>query len=215
MVRPYVEGTIPLAGLGAKFTIGRDHVQEPALRIAATSRPLSVDIETYGLGRDSWRIKAVTVGNAEHAVILDPRDEFQADIIRRCLATASALAIHNANFDVPSLVRNGLMRVEDIEKVWDTIIWARMAKPMDPRDTYDPDRGYQLLDCAARYLGAERVDVLEAAFAAAGYKRNEGYLYFDLDRPIYAQGAALDVITTARLFMVVRRAAWDQTTKGH
>jgi DNA polymerase-1 len=208
VVRPAMVGTYRLPSLGGQYTIGQEHAIDAVQDLVPAARPLAVDIETYGLGRDAMRLKAVTVGTGDHAVILDPRDDRQAAAVRWSLSQASAIAIHNTPYDVPLLVRNGLMRVDDIEKVWDTLIWARLAEPGERTS-------FRLVDCSARYLGTRKIDILEQAFAAMGYSRSEGYKVFDLDRPIYVHGAAIDVLTTARLFPLVRSAAWARLTDGH
>jgi DNA polymerase family A len=207
-VRPAMRGTFVLPSLGGRYTIGQAEAIDAVEDLVPTARPLAVDIEGFGLGRDAMRLKAVTVGTGDHAVILDPRDERQAAAIRWALNQAPALALHNAPFDVPLLVRNGLMFIEDVEKVWDTLVWARLANPGE-------HNSFRLADCSHEYLGTPKGDVLEAAFAAMGLSRSEGYKVFDLDRPIYVHGAAIDVLTTARLFPLVRSAAWRRLTDGH
>jgi DNA polymerase-1 len=208
IVRPAMQGTFVLPSLGGRYTIGRDHIEDALSDVLRVARPLAVDIETFGLGRDAMRIKAVTVGTGDHAVILDPRDGRQGQLIRYALGSADALAIHNAPYDVPLLVRNGLMHIDHVDKVWDTLVWARLANPGERNS-------FRLSDCSHAYLGTPKGDVLEQAFAAMGLSRSEGYKVFDLDRPIYVHGAAIDVLTTARLFPLVRSAAWSRLTAGH
>lgn len=203
-----MQGTFTLPTLGARFTIGRDHVREPALRLADTAKPLAVDIETFGLGREAMKLKAVTIGSGDHAVILDPRDDYQYDIIRTALENAPAIALHNTPYDIPLLARNGLLNSAIVDKVWDTLIWARLANPGERNS-------FKLVDCSAQYLGTEKVDVLAQAFKAMNLSQTDGYRIFDIDRPLYVHGAAIDVIVTARIFPLVRSAAWNRITKGH
>jgi DNA polymerase-1 len=119
------------------------------------------------------------------------------------------LVFHNSPFDVPSLVRNHLMSVEHVNKVEDTLIYARLADP--------DERSPKSLEKAAdKYLGGEHHDnELLAAFKRLGLTKAEGFYRFDLDRPMYAQGAAIDAIVTARLLPRVKLAALSRLTTGH
>ncbi len=219
-VTPGSQGTFPLPQLEATFTVGRDYVAEALGSILSRPGPVAVDIETDGLGLLALRVKAVSIGNTRHAVVLDPRDPFQRDLITRALADARALVLHNSPFDVPILVRTGIMRAADIGKVTDTLIYCRLAEP-------DVKTSKSLLAAGARYLDAEPEEILTTAFRAAGYgvgaknadktsrTKSDAWKAFDLDRPVYVQGAAIDAITTARILEPSRQAALDRTEGGH
>jgi DNA polymerase-1 len=208
-VHPGSSGTFPLPQLDALYTVGRDHVAAAAEKVVNSHEPLSVDIETDGLGVLAMRIKAVAIGNSGHAVVLDPRDPYQRGILVQALADARVIVLHNAPFDVPLLVRNGYMRHADINKVVDTLIYCRLAEP-------DERTSKGLLAASARYLGGTGKDILQTAFKAAGVKKqSDGWLDFDIDRPVYVQGVAIDVISTARLLPLCRAAALTQTTGAH
>src|SRR5690606_14708906 len=186
--------------IGARYTVGREHVFPVLEELGALGRTLALDIDTEGVGVAAMRLKAATVGTEEHAVVMDPRDPDQASLIRWALERASRLVVHNSPFDVPILVRNGLMRVADIAKVVDTLIYCRLAEP-------DERTSKSLLAASARYLGTDSTDALTQAFKALGLNKSEGFRVFDLDRPLYVQGAAADVILTARLLKPARDAA--------
>lgn len=208
-VTPSSAGTFPLPQINAIYTVGRDYVAEAVQQVVSSPEPLSVDIETDGLGILAMRIKAVAVGNSHHAVVLDPRDEYQRRILTQTLADARQIVLHNAPFDVPVLVRNGYMRHADINKVIDTLIYCRLAEP-------DERTSKGLLAASARYLGSAPQDILQVAFKAAGVKKQgDGWLTFDLDRPVYVQGVAIDVVATARILPLARAAALGRTQNAH
>jgi DNA polymerase-1 len=202
-------GTFSFASsVNARYTVGREDAIKAAVILAKHTPELALDIETEGVDELAMRLKVVTVGSATHAAVLDPRDPAQANAIRRALSIARTLVIHNSPFDVPVLVRHGLMSYADISKVKDTLIYCRLAEP-------DERTSKSLLHAAARYLGTETTDVLTQAFKALGMTKSAGFKTFDLDRPIYVQGAASDVILTARLLPRCREAANDRLTADH
>lgn len=194
--------------IDAELTIGRDYVKDAALNLLRSTRIISCDIETYGVGKDARRLKSVSFGNANSAVILDPRDDVQAELCKLIFNASEILVFHNAPFDVPNLYLNGLMTMDQIDKVIDTIVYARLADPDDIGD-----RG--LLNSGSQYCGLDGEDHLTKAFKMMGLSRADGYRVFDLDRAIYVQGAAADVVITARLLPVIRHAAYLRTTHGH
>lgn len=219
-VVPGSVGTFHIPQLDAVYTVGRDHVAAAVEQVMRQPGPLSVDIETDGLGVLAMNVKVVTVGNAQHAVVCDPRDPYQRKVIMAALQAARVLVLHNSPFDVPILYRNGLLRYEDINKVVDTLTYCRLAEP-------DEKTSKGLLSAGARYMGADPVEILTTAFKAAGYgagrkevggqsfKLGDAWKVFDIDRPVYVQGAAIDVITTARILPKARAAALVRIEGGH
>lgn len=200
------------------YAVGPVEWTRPALKeILRTTRALSVDIETFGLGRDALDIKCVQMGNAHTAVVLDPRDRAQWELIHWGLRTAGEIVLHNSPFDAPALCANGLIQPDYAYKITDTLVYARMANPSD-------FGGNTLEKCADRYLNPWRdpglavkggAGSLLGAFKMLGLSKSEGYRLFDLDRPAYVMGAATDVILTANLLPAVRKAAYEQITQGH
>jgi DNA polymerase III epsilon subunit-like protein len=206
---PALAGTFSFAtAIGALYTVGRDPAIEVITTMASREPYLAVDIETNGVGAKAMQLKVVTIGSAGHAVVLDPRDPAQAEAIRTALREARRLVVHNSPFDVPILARHGLLRIEDINKVVDTLVYCRLAEP-------DERTSKALISAGHRYLGTDRDDALGRAFKALGMSKSTGFETFDLDRPIYVQGAAFDVILTARLLPLARAAAYRQITEGH
>lgn len=174
--------------------------------------PVSVDIESFGLGRYSARLKCVSFSDATEdggtAVVLDPREDRQRHAITTLIDNAPALVFHNSAFDVPNLSRNGLIGLEHLDKIEDTLLYARLAEP-------DSHTSKNLAATGARYLGTSRDDLLLAAFKAAGLTKEQGYYQFDIDRLIYLIGSAADAVMTSRLRPLVRQAAYDRLTTGH
>lgn len=206
-VRPASEGTFD-AGPGAKYTVGREHVTAALVEMMRRDRRFACDIETFGLGTDALRIKCVTLAHRDWAVVLDPRDPVQAHLVRKAFQHATELTYHNAVFDVPALVRTGLMDVGQIAKVVDTLIFARLADP--------DEKSRKSLDaCAKSLLGATGANLLTQVFRAQGLTKSQGFYKFDIDRMEYLAGAVTDGLVTAALRPLVERAALKQITEDH
>lgn len=208
-VTPSQTGTFRFPeAIGATYTVGREAPAEIE-DILNTTDTLSVDTETFGLGVDAFDLKCVQMGTATRVAVLDPRDPPQRAAVSRALRRARHLVFHNAPFDVTTLSVNGIMALDDIDKVTDTLIWARLAEP-------DERTAKTLLKAGSRYLGFDsREDALALAFKDSRMSKKEGFARFDIDRPMYVEGAAIDVIITARLMPRVRAAALDTLTTGH
>lgn len=172
---------------------------------------IALDIEGPGL-HDPFTVKCVTAawhdGDRIQGVLLDPArrpDDLAA--LRNIVSSGPELVFHNANFDVLGLVPNAMMTLEEIGKISDTIVYARMAHP----DTMVKKK---LEAQAARHLGLVETNAgMTTAFKAAGYKSiEEGYLKMDIDSPVYRFGAMADTICTLRLLPLIKEAAIRQLT---
>lgn len=193
---------------GLRLVAGRGHVAPAVDELLSRADALAVDIETCGTSPALARqIKVVTVGTSDLVVALDPRAEAQRPHIIRALAHASSLMFHNAAFDVPLLVGDGLADIDVVEKVTCTLVTARLALPGHER------RG--LGDLASRFLGIATGDIQDV-FNAAGYRnRSDGFLHMDIDSPIYLTSAMLDTAVTARLYPAITQAAVNHLSQGH
>jgi DNA polymerase-1 len=208
--------TIEAGGVRFTYVIGREFIQDALRELLLSRAPLAVDIETEGLGAAALNLKSVTIGDEDTAIVCDPRDEFQRDLIQRSITFARDLLFWNAAYDVPNLARNGLLTVADCEKITDGVLYARLAEP-------DELVRKGLTDSWARYTdGPQRVghvkatDENKAMFRAMGAKNKvEGFLRADLHMPAFVHAAALDVIRTARLVPLARKAAYRRLTTGH
>jgi DNA polymerase-1 len=194
--------------IAAAYTVGRDFVHDAMVSVFRRTDAVSVDIETYGLGLDSRRIKSVAFADDLHSVVFDPRDPYQAEMVRATFAHARSLAVFKSTFDVPSLYLNGLMTLADVRKVVDPLLYARLATP--------GIRAPKTLEALSdRYLNTGSGGELARAFKALGLTRKAGFWKFDLDRPVYLQGAASDPLITQRILPLVIQHAYDTLTTGH
>lgn len=202
-------GTFPFApSVNAAYTIGADFVHAAMRNIFARTRDVSCDIETYGLGLASRDIKSVTFGDNQASVIFDPRDPYQEDLIRKTFRHAQVLCFFNSTFDVPSVYLNGLITLDDVRKVVDPLLYARLATP-----GFAAPKSLEAL--SDRYLHTGPGGELLKAFKALGLTKKDGFRTFDLDRPIYVQGAASDPLITHRVRPLVRQHAYETLTAGH
>lgn len=189
---------------------------DAALTYSRRNGPLSIDTETAGLAAGAFTTKCVTAAwvaddGTTEAVLLDPRDPVQLSVVAKLTADAPELVLHNASFDIPPLVHHGMLRLDDVEKVVDTIVYARMAFP----DTMTQRK--DLTSLAVRLLGVPApTGSMSDAFKTNGYATREaGWYGMDIDVPIYRYGAMADTIIGLRLVNPLRAACWSQTTEGH
>lgn len=177
---------------------------------ARDKRHLACDIESAGLGAASFDMRCVTFSDGDTSVVLDPRDPEQARTIRIIIRDAGGLIFHNAAYDIPVLINNGLMDYSDTAKVWDTVIYARMAQP-------SPLVSKTLEALAQRHLGMADHPIA-AAFRAAGHATKElGFAGMDVDSFVYCNGAMMDTRATFHLLPVVQaeaRAALEAVQDG-
>src|SRR5690606_20026135 len=99
------------------------------------------------------------------------------------------LILHNSPFDIPGLVAHGLLTLDEISKVMDTLVLARSALP----DTMDR-KGLEAL--AGRFLGmADLKDALKLAQRASGLTSAEKWFREgDIHMPVYRTGAMSDTV---------------------
>lgn len=206
-VHPAVDGTYRLS-IGADYTAGSiQTVEEPLQALFRQGQPVACDIETFGLGRDALRLKCVSFALPHHAVVLDPRDPAQAALILKS-TSGQSLIFHNSPFDIPNLHRNGLIDDTVLRRVWDTLLWARLAYP-------DSLERKSLEAMAAKHLGLSTTDTMKSAFKRLGLTVTQGYSTMDINSPVFLQGSATDAIITARLFGPLRAAAISTLTENH
>lgn len=174
---------------------------------------IATDIETPGLD-NPFTINCVTVSwlredQAVHSILLDPsRNRGHAALLADIYDRASAIILHNACFDIPSLVHNGLMTLDQTRKVIDTLVLARFAYP----DPFVRHHGtvrrvsMSLSGLAVDHLGwPNHKGGLELAFKAAGFKTQQaGYEGMDINAPTYRRGAMADTTATLLLEPILR-----------
>jgi DNA polymerase-1 len=169
---------------------------ERVVRMAREVGTVAVDIETKGLGRKRFQLTSIAIGTADEAHVLDPDDPNQVLAAADAVAAAQTLIFHNATFDVPPLVRAGVMRAEDVSKVLDTLVLSRLAWP-------DGMVRKGLGEVAARLLGEEYrelKDSLKTGWkASTGRPVGEMWEVVDLSQPAFRAYAGWDVIATSRV----------------
>lgn len=100
----------------------------------APNGELTVDVETsgYPVGHEHFALRTVQLGCEAWAVVLDPADPEQADVVRRHLALAPILHAHSATADLVPLEAAGLLE-DGAEAAWlkmrDTVTLAKLADP--------------------------------------------------------------------------------------
>lgn len=169
-----------------------------AVQEMTPGRDVAIDIETPSV-TDSFTIKCVTAAWEQYgetqAVLLDPlRCERDAAAVRMIADRAQWLILHNAPFDIPGLVANKLVRLDQISKVMDTLVLARAAWP-------DTLTRKSLDVLAEQVLGVRSSkEALKLAQRASGLTSNEKWFRDgDIHMQVYRAGAMADTIVTLRL----------------
>jgi hypothetical protein len=134
---------------------------------------LSVDTESTGfaIGHRFHSLRLVQLGNAAFAVVFDPGDPEQAEVVRWALMEARVLHAHSAQADIGPLHHAGLADGAMLwSKTYDTV---HIAKLIDPAMT-DSDEG-SLKALARTMLGDAYAlswsanETRKAIFAAGGW----------------------------------------------
>lgn len=179
-----------VAGVRVQVGVGV-HAAQELLPAILSGEHVSVDIETYGTApADRWRIKCVGIGSADGrtVMVLDPRDTRQGDLIADTLDRVTELHVHNAAFDVPILMRAGLLDAA-VDRLYDTLVVARMSNPGGQNS---------LSACASRLLGLPTSPSPWADLPGT-WSAGKWYREADLSRARYLDGLVADVSVTARL----------------
>lgn len=195
---------------------------DPAVQFATQAgdhgpagKHVAIDIEAAGLGARSFDIRCVTAAwetpDGTVSVLLDPRRPDHHLAIQTVTSRATLLVLHNAAYDMPPLYHHALIRLPDVNKVWDTVVAARMAYP----DTLER-KGLENLASRPELLGMEASAVtMAAAFKAQGHRTQaDGFQTMDIDSPIYRLGAMADTVVTLRLAPVLVDKVMDYLTSN-
>lgn len=188
---------------------------EAVMHAISKAGVLTVDVETtgYALGHADYRLKTVQLGDEQVAVVLDPSDPAQVDVIRQALAAAPVLHAHSATADLVPLAYAGLADESAWERMHDTVIPAKLA---DPGST-GSDPGLKQL--AGVVLGEAATAPAADAARAVLFKVNKWLEKVVLTTPVERSGwaqvdstcttmiryAASDVLDTAAL---AARLSW-------
>ena len=149
---------------------------------------LSIDVEHtgYPVGHNEHRITLAQLGHESSAVVFNPWEPDQGEVVRRCIAAARKLHAHNALADLGPLEAAGLVTRDAWDKMDDTVIQAKLN---DPSSTDSDESGLKPL---AKALGGD--------YAVSWYwdrKRAE----------LFAAGGWL---TQTTLLTPVTRSGWAQ-----
>lgn len=101
----------------------------------------------------------------------------------------------NSSFDIPPMVAHRLLTFDDVNKVWDTLVLARMLRTTDRA-------GRSLEQLAMRYkLTPDDGITMANVMTAAGFRSSrDGYANMDIDYGTYRDGATSDTAITLRLY---------------
>lgn len=191
------------------YSIG-DQAASEVVRLAKAAGRVSVDIETQGLAELAFKVKVVIIATQTRSCVLDATDPRHCAASRDAISAARELVFHNSPFDVPPLVTAGIMRIEDIAKVYDTLIYSRMAF------TGERDR-HSLGELEKKFLSgrlrnASKDNLAEWA-KVNRMTKGEVFAKARYEDPIYAMYAGWDGVLTSMVLEPVRDAARHNLTQ--
>lgn len=168
---------------------------------------VALDIET--VGTDRFKVRCVTAawqeGSRFHSLFLDPRDPRQAQAIRHITDTAGVMLFHNATFDIPPMYHSGLISLDSIYRVYDTLVLARMRRTSDLAGRTLDELTRDLTDFP------EVTRKMTDAFAAMGYsKSSDGYERASVPDPVWRFGSMSDTVATLLLWDPLYRAVMEE-----
>lgn len=190
------------------YSIG-DQAASEVVRLARSAGRVAVDIETQGLGELAFKVKVIIIATAQRSCVLDASNPRHRAAAREAIGAARELVFHNGAFDVPPLVQVGIMRVDDIAKVYDTLIYSRMAF------TGEMDR-HSLGELERKFLSERLRTPTKDNLAEWGrinrLTKSEVFEAAHYSDPVYAAYAGWDGILTALVLDPVRDAARHHLT---
>jgi len=177
---------------------------------------LTVDVEHtgYPIGHEHYALRTVQLGSEHLAVVLDPHQADQADVVRRHLAAAAQLHAHSATADLVPLAVAGLV---DADQAWakmlDTGILAKLADPASTGNDAD------LKSLSKKILGRAALSPASDAARAALFKAGKwltevevttapersGWAQVDSGCETMVRYAAADVLDDAALARLLPR----------
>ena len=186
-----------------------DQAVRNVVRMAAEAGTVSVDLESQGLAELAFRVKVGIVSTDRHACVLDATNPIHKLAFRDALRAARRLIFQNSAFDVPPLVTNGLMDLADIDKIFDTLVCARMALT-----GFGARRG--LGDLEKRYLSGQLRSDSKDRFGAwakvNGLTKSEAFAKAGYAHPVYLAYAGWDGVLTSMIEPHVIKDARRQLT---
>lgn len=191
----------------------RYHLGEDAIRVArdilANEKEVAVDIETRGLAELSYHVKAIIISTGVEAVVLNADDPNHIAVSKHVLSRVPSLVFHNSPFDAPPLYAAGAMRLEDVHKIYDTLVTARLTYT----GSFD---GKGLADLEPRLLSDQFIhsvkDRISYAAKVHGFgAKGRAFEVLQYDDPVYTMYASWDAIVTHRIKKPLTEAmyAWS------
>lgn len=182
-----------LPGDTARYAFGD---ADGAVRLARSAPFVAADIETGSARSENrWTVTAFSIGDTHTAFVLDPVADAAA--IRECMAVARRIVFHNGAYDVPIMYAAGLLKVDDIDRIDDTVIAARLAWP-------GRGESNSLGPLADRVLGGDYglfKSALEQGFkAVTGLSKSQMFDRLGLSSDAFVAYSAFDVVVTARVY---------------
>lgn len=159
--------------------------------LATIPGELTVDVEHtgYPVGHEHFALRTVQLGDEQIAVVLDPAQADQADVVRRHLAAAAVLHAHSATADLVPLIAAGLTDDEAWTRMVDTAILAKLSDPASTGNDAD------LKNLSRAVLGdsgpmaalSKRADEARAALFRAGKWLTDTEVTTPVERSGWAQ----------------------------
>lgn len=201
------------ARISAFQVVGTDNIKHAIDMFASYAstvgavRDVAMDIETHGTDATTWwEVTCLTAafhtGVGIISVLFDPlRNPEHRKLIRRLVELSSRIVFHNCAFDLPPLVAHQILELDDIDKVWDTLVLARMLNT-------SARAGRTLEDLSKRYrLLPDDGVTISKVFSAGGHKTiQSGFAESDIDGGTYRDGAMSDTVVTLQLLPVLEKA---------
>src|SRR5688500_787610 len=176
------------------YSVGTDAC-EMAVRLGRAGR-IACDLETDGLAEESYTVKLVMVSDDTHSAVLDGFNPRHRQAAQDAFDLSTEIDFHNSAFDVSPLVHSGAMTLDHIDKVTDTLIWARMALA-------DQLGGKGLADLEKTVLGAVDGETEKDRFAQwtkiNKYNKSEAFKAAHYGDAAYTMYGGWDTILTHRL----------------
>lgn len=185
--------TLPGEDRPITYSVGDDARRE-VVALARKARTVGVDIETDGLAEESYTVKVIIIADKYHACVLNAFDPTHVEASRDALREADMLVYHNSPFDVPPMYHAGIIGLDEVDKVVDTLIWANMAFT-------DSFGGRGLADLEQRVLGISEghKDRFKQWCKINGYTISQGFKRVTYGDRAYTMYAGYDGIVTVRL----------------
>ena len=170
-------------------------------------RDVAMDIETHGTDSTTWwEVTCLTAafhtGAGIISVLFDPlRNPEHRKLIRRLVELADRIVFHNPGFDIPPLIAHRILLLDDINKVWDTLVLARMLRTSGRA-------GRSLEDLSKLYalLPDDGISIAKVFKAGGNRTISGGFAESDIDGGTYRDGAMSDTVVTLQLLAVLERA---------